>query len=97
MGGHAIYADGTKVDVKAVKSNRQPNTYIYAKVLGPYTKIVVVELANDPETGALKYQARSWYKEGDHTANIASKIFHLQLGITQWAKVATRSVTCTTA
>lgn len=68
MGGHAIYADGTKVDVKAVKSNRQPNTYIYAKVLGPYTKIVVVELANDPETGALKYQARSWYKEGDHTA-----------------------------
>ncbi|ENM3751137.1 MARTX multifunctional-autoprocessing repeats-in-toxin holotoxin RtxA [Vibrio cholerae] len=73
MGGHAIYADGTKVDVKAVKSNRQPNTYIYAKVLGPYTKIVVVELANDPETGALKYQARSWYKEGDHSANIANQ------------------------
>ncbi|EKF9260123.1 MARTX multifunctional-autoprocessing repeats-in-toxin holotoxin RtxA [Vibrio cholerae] len=73
MGGHAIYADGTKVDVKAVKSNRQPNTYIYAKVLGPYTKIVVVELANDPETGALKYQARSCYKEGDHTANIANQ------------------------
>ncbi len=73
MGGHAIYADGTKVDVKAVKSNRQPNTYIYAKLLGPYTKIVVVELANDPETGALKYQARSWYKEGDHTANIANQ------------------------
>ncbi|HAS3594501.1 TPA: MARTX multifunctional-autoprocessing repeats-in-toxin holotoxin RtxA [Vibrio cholerae] len=73
MGGHAIYADGTKVDVKAVKSNRQPNTYIYAKVLGPYTKIVVVELANDPETGVLKYQARSWYKEGDHTANIANQ------------------------
>ncbi len=73
MGGHAIYADGTKVDVKAVKSNRQPNTYIYAKVLGPYTKIVVVELANDPKTGALKYQARSWYKEGDHTANIANQ------------------------
>lgn len=73
MGGHAIYADGTKVDVKAVKSNRQPNTYIYAKVLRPYTKIVVVELANDPETGALKYQARSWYKEGDHTANIANQ------------------------
>ncbi len=73
MGGHAIYTDGTKVDVKAVKSNRQPNTYIYAKVLGPYTKIVVVELANDPETGALKYQARSWYKEGDHTANIANQ------------------------
>ncbi|HDV5507032.1 TPA: MARTX multifunctional-autoprocessing repeats-in-toxin holotoxin RtxA [Vibrio cholerae] len=73
MGGHAIYADGTKVDVKAVKSNRQPNTYIYAKVLGPYTKIVVVELANDPETGALKYQARSWYKEGDHTADIANQ------------------------
>ncbi|ELJ8615993.1 MARTX multifunctional-autoprocessing repeats-in-toxin holotoxin RtxA [Vibrio cholerae] len=73
MGGDAIYADGTKVDVKAVKSNRQPNTYIYAKVLGPYTKIVVVELANDPETGALKYQARSWYKEGDHTANLANQ------------------------
>lgn len=73
MGGHAIYADGTKVDVKAVKSNRKPNTYVYAKMLGPYTKIVVVELANDAETGALKYQARSWYKEGDHTANIANQ------------------------
>ncbi|EJL6492277.1 MARTX multifunctional-autoprocessing repeats-in-toxin holotoxin RtxA [Vibrio cholerae] len=73
MGGHAIYADGTKVDVKAVKSNRQPNTYVYAKMLGQHTKIVVVELANDPETGALKYQARSWYKEGDHTANIANQ------------------------
>lgn len=73
MGGHAIYADGTKVDVKAVKSNRKPNTYVYAKVLGPYTKIVVVELANDAETGALKYQARSWYKEGDHTSNIANQ------------------------
>ncbi|OXX50615.1 RTX toxin RtxA [Vibrio sp. V12_P9A6T4] len=73
MGGHAIFADGTKVDVKAVKSNRKPNTYVYAKVLGPYTKIVVVELANDAETGALKYQARSWYKEGDHTANLANQ------------------------
>ncbi|OXX70130.1 hypothetical protein B9J87_12990 [Vibrio sp. V19_P1S1T109] len=73
MGGHAIYADGTKVDVKAVKSNRKPNTYVYAKMLGQHTKIVVVELANDAETGALKYQARSWYKEGDHTANIANQ------------------------
>ncbi|MBF4382290.1 MARTX multifunctional-autoprocessing repeats-in-toxin holotoxin RtxA [Vibrio anguillarum] len=73
MGGHAIFADGTKVDVKAVKSNRKPNTYVYAKMLGQHTKIVVVELANDAETGALKYQARSWYKEGDHTANLANQ------------------------
>ncbi|EGR1056409.1 MARTX multifunctional-autoprocessing repeats-in-toxin holotoxin RtxA [Vibrio cholerae] len=73
MGGYAISTDGTTVDVQAVKSNRKPNTYIYAKVLGPHTKIVVVELANDPETGALKYQARSWYKEGDHTANLANE------------------------
>ncbi|MER0334256.1 MARTX multifunctional-autoprocessing repeats-in-toxin holotoxin RtxA [Vibrio vulnificus] len=73
MGGHAISTDGTIVDVQAVKSNRKPNTYVYAKVLGPYTKIVVVELANDPKTGALKYQARSWYKEGNHTANLANE------------------------
>ncbi|HAS6071780.1 TPA: MARTX multifunctional-autoprocessing repeats-in-toxin holotoxin RtxA [Vibrio vulnificus] len=73
MGGHAISSDGTTVDVQAVKSNRKPNTYVYAKVLGPYTKIVVVELANDPKTGALKYQARSWYKEGNHTANLANE------------------------
>ncbi|MBN8088845.1 MARTX multifunctional-autoprocessing repeats-in-toxin holotoxin RtxA [Vibrio vulnificus] len=73
MGGHAISTDGTTVDVQAVKSNRKPNTYVYAKVLGPYTKIVVVELANEPKTGALKYQARSWYKEGDHTANLANE------------------------
>ncbi|HFQ5083514.1 TPA: MARTX multifunctional-autoprocessing repeats-in-toxin holotoxin RtxA [Vibrio vulnificus] len=73
MGGHAVSTDGTTVDVQAVKSNRKPNTYVYAKVLGPYTKIVVVELANDPKTGALKYQARSWYKEGNHTANLANE------------------------
>ncbi|ENT6806586.1 MARTX multifunctional-autoprocessing repeats-in-toxin holotoxin RtxA [Vibrio vulnificus] len=73
MGGHAISTDGTTVDVQAVKSNRKPNTYVYAKVLGPYTKIVVVELANDPKTGALTYQARSWYKEGNHTANLANE------------------------
>ncbi|HAS6328928.1 TPA: MARTX multifunctional-autoprocessing repeats-in-toxin holotoxin RtxA [Vibrio vulnificus] len=73
MGGHAISTDGTTVDVQAVKSNRKPNAYVYAKVLGPYTKIVVVELANDPKTGALKYQARSWYKEGNHTANLANE------------------------
>ena len=73
MGGDAIYADGTKVDVQAVKSNRKPNTYVYAKLLGRYTKIVVVELANDPKTGALKYQALSWYKEGDHTADLANE------------------------
>ncbi|MDE1333242.1 MARTX multifunctional-autoprocessing repeats-in-toxin holotoxin RtxA [Vibrio aestuarianus] len=73
MGGIAISTDGTTVDVQAVKSNRKPNTYVYAKVLGPYTKIVVVELANDPKTGALKYQARSWYKDGDHTADLANE------------------------
>ncbi|EJV9421738.1 MARTX multifunctional-autoprocessing repeats-in-toxin holotoxin RtxA [Vibrio vulnificus] len=73
MGSTAISTDGTTVDVQAVKSNRKPNTYVYAKVLGPYTKIVVVELANDPKTGALKYQARSWYKEGNHTADLANE------------------------
>ncbi|EHK9047807.1 MARTX multifunctional-autoprocessing repeats-in-toxin holotoxin RtxA [Vibrio vulnificus] len=73
MGGTAISTDGTTVDVQAVKSNRKQNTYVYAKVLGPYTKIVVVELANDPNTGALKYQARSWYKEGNHTADLANE------------------------
>ncbi|MCR9387270.1 MARTX multifunctional-autoprocessing repeats-in-toxin holotoxin RtxA [Vibrio metoecus] len=73
MGGTAISTDGTTVDVQAVKSNRKPNTYVYAKVLGPYTKIVVVELTNDPETGTLKYQALSWYKEGNHTADLANE------------------------
>ncbi|MGR5146438.1 MARTX multifunctional-autoprocessing repeats-in-toxin holotoxin RtxA [Photobacterium alginatilyticum] len=73
MGGHAISTDGSTVDVQAVKSNRKPNTYIYASLQGPYTKIVVVELANDPETGALKYQTKSWYKNGDYTANIANE------------------------
>lgn len=72
MGGYAIYRDGTTVDVKAVKSNRMPNTYIYGKQLGEYTKVVVVELKNDPNTGVLRYIARPWYKEGNHTANLAN-------------------------
>ncbi|PHM63498.1 MARTX multifunctional-autoprocessing repeats-in-toxin holotoxin RtxA [Xenorhabdus ishibashii] len=73
MGGYAIYRDGITVDVKAVKSNRMPNTYIYGKQLGEYTKIVVVELRNDPKTGTLQYFARPWYKEGHHTANLANE------------------------
>ncbi|CDL79447.1 MARTX multifunctional-autoprocessing repeats-in-toxin holotoxin RtxA [Xenorhabdus cabanillasii] len=74
MGGYAIYQDGSTVDVKAVKSNRMPNTYVYAKKLGIYTKIVVVELRNDPETGILQYIARPWYKEGDYTTNVANEV-----------------------
>ncbi|PHM39499.1 Autotransporter adhesin [Xenorhabdus mauleonii] len=73
MGGYAIYQDGTTVDVKAVKSNRMPNSYVYAKKLGIYTKIITVELRNDPKTGILQYIARPWYKEGDHTANVANE------------------------
>lgn len=80
MGGYAIYRDGTTVDVKAVKSNRMPNTYIYGKQLGEYTKVVVVELKNDPNTGVLRYIARPWYKEGNHTANLANTDISLANG-----------------
>ncbi|EYU16353.1 MARTX multifunctional-autoprocessing repeats-in-toxin holotoxin RtxA [Photorhabdus aegyptia] len=73
MGGYAIFSDGRKVDVSAVKSNRQPNTYVYAKVMGSYTKIVKVQLKNDPDTGQLKYRAEAWYKAGDHTGNLANE------------------------
>ncbi|PHM37719.1 MARTX multifunctional-autoprocessing repeats-in-toxin holotoxin RtxA [Xenorhabdus innexi] len=80
MGGYAVYRDGTTVDVKAVKSHRTPNTYVYAKKLGIHTKIVVVELKNDPETGILQYIARPWYKEGDHTTGLADKIISERYG-----------------
>lgn len=80
MSGHAIYEDGTKVAVSAVKSRAQANTYVFAKQLGPYTKIVVVELANDRETGALKYLARAWYKEGNHIASLADQAISEQTG-----------------
>ncbi|WP_340614723.1 MARTX multifunctional-autoprocessing repeats-in-toxin holotoxin RtxA [Xenorhabdus thailandensis] len=80
MGGYAIYRDGTTVDVKAVKSNRMPNTYIYGKQLGEYTKVVVVELKNDPNTGVLRYIARPWYKEGNHIANLANTDISLANG-----------------
>ncbi|MCW7547488.1 MARTX multifunctional-autoprocessing repeats-in-toxin holotoxin RtxA [Photorhabdus sp. APURE] len=73
MGGYAISSDGSKVDVSAVKSNRQPNTYVYAKVMGPYTKIVEVQLKNDSDTKQLKYKAITWYKAGDHTGNLANE------------------------
>ncbi|MEH6531231.1 MAG: MARTX multifunctional-autoprocessing repeats-in-toxin holotoxin RtxA [Photobacterium frigidiphilum] len=73
MGGSAIAADGLTVDVLAVKSTRKPNTYIYASLQGPYTKIVVVELANDALTGVLKYSAIPWYKTGDYTASLANE------------------------
>lgn len=73
MSGNAIYADGSAVDVSAVKSNRKLNTYVYAKKLGEHTKIVMVELANDKETGELKYLAKAWYKTGDHMADLANE------------------------
>ncbi|MDC9589998.1 MARTX multifunctional-autoprocessing repeats-in-toxin holotoxin RtxA [Xenorhabdus sp. XENO-10] len=73
MGGYAIYRDGTTIDVKAVKSNRMSNTYVYGKQHDGYTKVVVVELRNDPKTGTLQYIARPWYKAGNHTANLANE------------------------
>ncbi|UCM46446.1 MARTX multifunctional-autoprocessing repeats-in-toxin holotoxin RtxA [Aeromonas dhakensis] len=82
MSGYAVYQDGTKVDVNAVKSRAQANTYVFAKQLGPYTKIVVVELANDRETGALKYLAKAWYKEGNHLAGLADQVISERTGFT---------------
>ncbi|KOY63113.1 peptidase C80 [Photorhabdus heterorhabditis] len=75
MGGYAIGSDGFKVDVSAVKSNVQPNTYVYAAFLEPYTKVVAVNLKNDPETGKLKYIARAWYKKGNHTDRLVNETF----------------------
>ncbi|MFQ2341854.1 MARTX multifunctional-autoprocessing repeats-in-toxin holotoxin RtxA [Aeromonas dhakensis] len=82
MSGYAIFEDGTKVDVSALKSRVQANTYVFAKQLGPYTKIVVVELANDRETGALKYLAKAWYKEGNHLAGLADQVISEHTGFT---------------
>ncbi|ELM3750857.1 MARTX multifunctional-autoprocessing repeats-in-toxin holotoxin RtxA [Aeromonas dhakensis] len=82
MSGYAIFEDGTKVDVSALKSRVQANTYVFAKQLGPYTKIVVVELANDRETGALKYLAKAWYKEGNHLAGLADQVISERTGFT---------------
>ncbi|CCN86051.1 putative Adenylate cyclase [Vibrio nigripulchritudo SFn27] len=72
MSGDSIFNNERIFDVSAVKSHRKPNTYVYGEYLEGYTKIVVVELANDPETGVLKYLAKAWYKTGDHTADLAS-------------------------
>ncbi|ETS29260.1 RtxA repeat/Peptidase C80 family [Photorhabdus khanii NC19] len=82
MGGYAISSDGSKVDVFAVKSNRRSNTYVYAKVMGPYTKVVEVQLKNDFDTGQLKYKATTWYKTGDHTGNLANEQFSYDNGYT---------------
>ncbi|TDB59782.1 MARTX multifunctional-autoprocessing repeats-in-toxin holotoxin RtxA [Photorhabdus khanii] len=80
MGGYAISSDGSKIDVSAVKSNNLPNTYVYAAFLEPYTKVVEVKLANDYETGKLKYIARAWYKQGDYTDRLANETFSYPRG-----------------
>ncbi|KMW72333.1 hypothetical protein TI10_15320 [Photorhabdus luminescens subsp. luminescens] len=80
MHGHAIHSGGLVLDVSAVKSNRQPNTYIYAKYVESYTKVVMVELVNNLETGALQYYASAWYKAGDHTNNLAAEDFSQKNG-----------------
>lgn len=80
MHGYAIHSGGLILDVSAVKSNCQPNTYIYAKYVESYTKVVMVELANNPETGALQYYASAWYKAGDHTGNLAAEDFSFKNG-----------------
>ncbi|MBI6549852.1 MARTX multifunctional-autoprocessing repeats-in-toxin holotoxin RtxA [Xenorhabdus lircayensis] len=73
MGGYAIGGNGATADVKVVKSNRKPNTYVYAKKLDNHTKIVVVGLKNDPKTGILQYHAQAWLNIGDHKANLANE------------------------
>ncbi|OWO87077.1 hypothetical protein B5C26_00085 [Photorhabdus luminescens] len=73
MGGSAIFSDCQKFDVSAVRSNRQPNTYVYAKYLESYTRVVVVELGNDPITQELKYFVNAWFKPGDYTDNLANE------------------------
>ncbi|WP_319924498.1 MARTX multifunctional-autoprocessing repeats-in-toxin holotoxin RtxA [Xenorhabdus littoralis] len=80
MGGYAVYRDGTTVDMTAVKSNRMSNTYIYAKKLDGYNKVVVVELKNDPKTGVLQYLARPWYKESDRPLDFANEVFSTDNG-----------------
>ncbi|WP_118987205.1 MARTX multifunctional-autoprocessing repeats-in-toxin holotoxin RtxA [Photorhabdus sp. CRCIA-P01] len=80
MHRHAIHSGGLILDVSAVKSNRQPNTYIYAKYVDSYTQVVMVELRNDAKTGALQYYASAWYKAGDHTGNLAAEDFSLKNG-----------------
>ncbi|KER01669.1 MARTX multifunctional-autoprocessing repeats-in-toxin holotoxin RtxA [Photorhabdus temperata] len=75
MGGHAVCSDSQKVDVSAVKWNRQPNTYVYAKYIESHTKVVLVELVADPETGSLQYLAKAWNKAGDHTGDLANEDF----------------------
>ncbi|WP_319938238.1 MARTX multifunctional-autoprocessing repeats-in-toxin holotoxin RtxA [Xenorhabdus littoralis] len=69
---------GTTVDVKAVKSNKKPNTYVYVKRYGKHLQATVIELKNDSKTGELQYFAHSWYKEalrGDKTPDFANEIF----------------------
>ncbi|CAQ85115.1 MULTISPECIES: MARTX multifunctional-autoprocessing repeats-in-toxin holotoxin RtxA [Photorhabdus] len=78
MHGRSIHSDGLILDVSAVKSNRRPNTYVYAKYVESYTKVVMVELANDAKTGELKYYASAWYKAGDHTGDLANEDFSLE-------------------
>ncbi|MBS9423527.1 MARTX multifunctional-autoprocessing repeats-in-toxin holotoxin RtxA [Photorhabdus caribbeanensis] len=73
MGGDTIFANCQKFDVSAVRSNRQPNTYVYAKYLESCTRVVVVELGNDPITQELKYFVNAWCKAGDHTSNLADE------------------------
>ncbi|WP_446469572.1 MARTX multifunctional-autoprocessing repeats-in-toxin holotoxin RtxA [Xenorhabdus stockiae] len=80
MGGHAVSMDGSTFDVKPVKSNQMANTYLYAKFVGGITKVVVVQLANDPATGELKYIATPWYKAGDQTAVMADQTIGTRSG-----------------
>ncbi len=80
MGGHFVFSNRQKVDVSAVKWNRQPNTYVYAKYIESYTKVVQVELANDSEIDSLKYRTRAWYKAGDHTGDLPNEDFSLANG-----------------
>lgn len=83
MGGYSI---GNPVDVKAIKSLKKPNAYIYAVWTGKHTKIVEVELINDEKTGVLKYYASAWYKVGNFTDNIQNEVYSTANGYRSMAK-----------
>ncbi|MEN7431169.1 MARTX multifunctional-autoprocessing repeats-in-toxin holotoxin RtxA [Chromobacterium sp. TRC.1.1.SA] len=73
LGGRGIDPVGDKLDVAAIKSLTQPNRYIFAKYLDGYTKLVVLDLVNDAETGETKYRTSAWRKCGNHVAAIAEE------------------------
>jgi len=73
----------TAINVDAVKSEVEENTFLFVTLEDGFTKINKVTLSNDPQTGKLTYHASSWNTRASVIDTLATTRISEQDGFTR--------------